>query len=131
MILSHEPPPNYEEIKKVMGAIWDEGVVFAYGDTIHTKRDDLLPDILIHEAVHQRQQGNSPSVWWNMYLKDWTFRYNQEKAAYAEQILFLKRVIKDRNVLYRCMVEVAKDFSSRLYGPIISYEEAIKMFTKL
>ena len=130
MIISHEKPPNYEDIKKALGDVWEQDVAITYGDTIHTARTDLLPDVIVHEQVHQKQQGNSPAVWWQMYLTDKTFRYEQERAAYIAQAKFIKKYILDRNARFKCLSEVAQDFSSPIYGNIITYDDAIKLLTK-
>lgn len=130
MRIEHTPPPNYDEIKRRLNVNFDDGLVFTYGDTIYTKRTDLLPDVIIHEQVHIKQQALSPSVWWNMYLNDWTFRYTQELEAYREQAKFIKKYILDRNARYKCISEVAQDFASPIYGPIISYDDAIKLLTR-
>lgn len=130
MKLSHEKPPNYDDIKQSMGDVWEQDVALCFGDTIHTKRTELLPDVIVHEKVHENQQGFSPQIWWQMYLKDKDFRYSQELAAYTEQAKFIKRCILDRNARFKCLQEVAKDFASPIYGPIISYQDALRILTK-
>ena len=74
--------------EKYFGASWDKGTIFAYGDTIHAKNPSrITPDVEAHELVHLRQQRDiGKDIWWDMYLKDASFRESQEVPAYKTQL---------------------------------------------
>lgn len=78
-------PPNVDLIRMVLGTI-PQDAVFTYGDTIYKMMDVELPeDVLSHEKVHEKQQGNKVDIWWKNWLENKVFRYQQELEAYAHQ----------------------------------------------
>ena len=125
MKVIYEYPPNIEKIKKVL-SIPESGVVFTYGDTIYNPSKGTIDELLEkHEEVHMKQQTD-PEEWWSRYLTDITFRASQELEAYRAQYKEAKKVIKDRNILFKYLKLLAKDFSSEQYGNPMSFEQAIK-----
>ena len=122
-------PPNIELIKanfQISG-----NTVFCYGDTLYNPGGyKISSDLLAHEKVHQKQQGNDPSGWWRRYIEDKAFRLSQEVEAYRKQfrvyknslghISFKNRLEKEQAFLNR----IATDLSSALYGSLISLPEA-------
>ena len=101
--ISTEPPPCYEAAREKFSCdFYAEPVapVFTYGDTIHVASGHLQDDVLAHELVHVRQHAaypGGPAAWWERYLADEMFRYEQEMMAYKEQYRFIDRTVKDRN----------------------------------
>ena len=89
-ILSHEFPPNYENLVKKFGVSWDKGVTVTYGKTIYSK-DPIPPHLLAHEIIHIRQQEaiGGAEIWWKMYMKYSYFRFNQELQAYREEYKYV------------------------------------------
>lgn len=130
-------PPNYKEIRGVLPAAREPGVLFCYGDCIYNPSGEKIPPWLIkHEEVHERQQAavGGPEAWWRMYLTDPAFRYAQELeahvvewAAYKDKAPFPTR--KERE---RYLEAIARRLSSRLYGGnggVESYTKALAEIT--
>lgn len=116
-------PPNIEEIKKYFKIT--PNTVFTYGDTLYSPQGIKLPDHLIeHEKVHQKQQGKQPAGWWNEYIKQSTFRLDQELEAYRKQFQFYK--IKNKTWM-PFLKKIVLDLSGPIYGNIISYWEAFNL----
>lgn len=123
-----EKPPNWEILEKKFKVKW-ENVVVTYGDCVYSAKQ-IPPDLVVHESVHVRQQGDNPKEWWDKYLKDKEFRLNQELEAYKEQTIYIRKKVKDRNLQYRCIHKLASDLSGEMYGKCISFHEAYKILIK-
>lgn len=124
-------PPNYVAITDALGVV--RGAVFCYGDTIFNPFDvDITPDIEVHEAVHMRQQGEYPDVWYYKYLNDSEFRLSQEIEAYGEQYNFIKKHMRGK-LLEWGLDRMAQALSGKEYGGLLSFGEAkckIKLHSK-
>jgi hypothetical protein len=122
-------PPNYQDIKKVLNP--PESAVFAYGSTIHNPSgQEIPPDIIIHEAVHEKQQRlfGTPELWWQKYLLDLDFRLDQEVEAYSAQYQYLKEYLPNK-----AMKEVLTDLAQnlvKLYSVGLTYQEACTRIRK-
>lgn len=128
-IVKHNPP-NILEIKAVFPI--DEHTVFTYGDTLYNPGGwDISENLLVHEKVHQRQQGKDPEGWWEKYMVDEHFRLSQEIEAYRKQYQAFRKSLGQYSVLEKnrrqneFLERIAKDLSGPLYGNIISFEEAV------
>ena len=90
MKIVNEKPPIFDKIVKAGMSPSLDSTIFTYGDTIYNPSGRPIPDHLIaHEARHFKQQGNDPAAWWDKYLVDKEFRFEQEAEAYANQYKFL------------------------------------------
>lgn len=130
------PPPKhiYDAVKKKINPDirWENGIVFTYGYNIHSIRQ-LTPDLLVHEMVHVRQQTTgplSPDEWWERYLEDSDFRLAQETEAYKEQVVFLRKVVKNREDVAKQVHRIAQLLSGPIYGNLISYQQAMSAISK-
>jgi len=124
IITKEEYPPNIEEIKKYFDLTGEE--LFCYGDIIYNPHKKLLtPDLVNHEMVHMEQQGKDKDAWWDLYLKDKTFRASQEIPAYQVQYQTAKKHIKDRNQLFNYLKQLALNLSGPTYGDVLTFNEAI------
>ncbi len=118
-------PPNIDRIRTVLPV--HEGVLFSYGGAIYNPQNVHIDGPLeAHEAVHAKQQGDKTEEWWNQYLEDPKFRYEQELEAYRTQYKEICKLVKDRNLRYKFLNAVARDLSSPLYGNCVTLLEAIK-----
>lgn len=120
MKILNEQPPVSDIWKRAheLFEIDDSGTVYAWGDTIYNPAGIHLPDeIVIHESVHSRQQHamGGPSMWWEKYLTDATFRAAQEAEAYYAQYRAYCSTHKDRNQRARYLHEISSIFSSPMY----------------
>lgn len=114
-------PPNYEEIRRHFPT--DDKTFYTYGDTIYTLQKEIPEDILEHEKVHQKQQGQAPDWWWKRFLIDPQFRKEQEAEAYGVQLRWVRERTSDK-VGKECLFDLACALSSPLYGLNISHHEA-------
>lgn len=125
-------PPNFLKIQATLNP--QKGAVYAYGDTIYNPDNiTLYEDLVKHEEVHKAQQeklGNI-EVWWDEYLTNPKFRLEQELEAYNKQYLFLKNIIRNKE-LKEALQEMAHALSHD-YGLDITYNQAesrIKKYAK-
>lgn len=92
-------PPNIEQIRYHLDPpAW---TVFTYGSAIYApNHDELYPDIIHHEQVHQKQQlgYRNPGEWWDIYLNDSEFRKEMEIEAYSAQYEWLKERISNKDL---------------------------------
>jgi hypothetical protein len=118
-------PPNIEKIRATFTL--HKGIVFTYGDTIfNPDRSNIDPALACHEATHCRQQGDDPESWWERYLVDPQWRVLQEIEAYRAQWKQARKMIKDRNIRHKLLMNIARDLSSAIYGNAISFDAAYK-----
>jgi hypothetical protein len=116
-------PPNIEKIKKKFN-LTGINVVFTYGDTIYSPHSDKLPEhLIVHERVHEKQQGKEPEQWWNRYLSEDNFRIQQESEAYRTQYNFVAPKVS-RQQRRQFLKELATSFSSKMYGSILTFNQA-------
>lgn len=124
MKILNQYPPNIDKIRERFPGL-PLNVVFTYGDIIYNPTNGFInTPLLVHEETHTKQQGNDPKTWWDKYLTDDIFRFNQELEAYRNQYKKMKRNIKDINKLSQQLDFIVKDFSGPMYGNIVSYDEA-------
>lgn len=134
LTIVHDYPPNFEIIKAVLPHASDR-FVYCYGDKVYVPDGhEVTPDILFHESIHARQQGNDPDVWWKRYLTDRGFRLNQEVEAYGEQYAWLCAHVKGSNAFKKwALSSMADALSGVNYEGLMSYgaaESAIKRYAR-
>lgn len=116
-------PPNYAEI----AAKWrlPEGVVFTYGDTVYTKDGYCSDHVLVHEAVHVRQQAKygGPGYWWIDYLDDPGFRLKQEIEAYQAQWVYIEKT-RGRSEKRGLLSQLSADLAGPMYGNLLTRKQA-------
>lgn len=115
-------PPNIKEIREAFD-LSGLNPVFTYGDTLYNPGgDDIMPHLMAHEMVHQRQQGANPKGWWQRYLSDEDYRLRQEVEAYRVQWKAAKNMPRpSRRRLFRAITE---DLSGKMYGNLVDLEKA-------
>lgn len=127
MKIIKEYPPNIEEIKKVFD-IEGKPVVFTYGEVLYNPTGGEIPQhLLVHEETHTKQQGDDPAGWWRKYISDQKFRLDQELEAYKKQYKFYCMQTANRNKRFELLQRIARDLSSKVYGNIISFNDAFKL----
>ena len=127
MKIKRERPPVYDLIVSA-GMRPHEGVVYTYGDTIYNPSGNELPDHIVHhEETHCLQQGDDPDAWWERYVTDPYFRFEQEAEAYAAQYDFMCESIRDRNRRSKILFDMALMLSGPVYGGTVSHSVARKM----
>jgi len=111
-------PPNFEQIKAAFPKAESPGVLFAHDQIIYNPSGIVIPPALIaHEEVHlNRQRNGGPNSWWDQYLTDNEFRYNEELLAHVAEFKALKA--GDRNASARLLMSTAL----RLVAPLYNYQ---------
>lgn len=116
-------PPNIDTIRQYLSPPLQ--AIFAYGDKIYNpSKIPVYEDVVEHEKVHIKQQSQytSPDYWYTKYLLDKDFRLDQEVEAYSRQYLFLKKIIRNKE-LKEALQEMAHALSHD-YNLNISYNQA-------
>lgn len=120
----NKKPPVYDKCKEKFDINWNKGIAFAYDGNIYCKRK-LLKSKIAHEKVHIEQQTEmGVEKWWDKYLEDDKFRLSQEMEAYTGEVIFLMIHERDYKKRDKMLEKILRDFSSSMYGNIISYEAA-------
>lgn len=113
-------PPNIAEIRKVFPV--DESFIFTYAPHIYVPSGrPLSVQLEAHEAVHIRQQGDYPAVWWARYLYDPTFRHEQELEAHRAELRAVKRHRP------RARRAIAARLASPMYGSMVTFQKAMRL----
>lgn len=127
MKISTEWPPNIEEIREHFDVSKD--VLFCYGDTIYNPLNiKPRPDLVAHEKIHSKQQGNDPDGWWRKYVDDPKFRVEQEAQAYGAQAKHIQKRA-GYAAAKRAVASFADFLSSPVYGSSISRMDAYVMIS--
>lgn len=122
-------PPNFEAIVAVFPDAAGPNTIFAFGDVIYVPSGNNLPQELYdHERVHgARQTDIGVERWWNQYLADPKFRWDEELMAHAAEYRSFCTLNRDRNVRSRYLAAVSQRLASPLYGRLMSYREAKRL----
>jgi hypothetical protein len=115
-----ERPPNFDRILAAFPDADKPGVLFAYGEHVYNPSDVQIPDALVvHEGVHQvRQLRITPERWWEMYITETEFRYNEELLAHVAEYRARANGFRDRNYLAMLLSVTA----IRLIAPLYNYQ---------
>lgn len=120
------PPPIYLKIRQKFHVKYED-IVIAYYPNIHVREGFLPQHKIRHEMVHiNRQKEIGVVEWWDKYLKDDKFRLTEELEAFKEEIKFIQSPFcryleSDKKLLVDILL---KEISGKLYGNLLTYEEA-------
>jgi hypothetical protein len=118
-------PPNIEFIRQHFEL--DGNEIFTYGDTVYSPTGPISVWLIAHEKVHCRQQGADPDGWWQRYVDDIQFRFEQELQAHRAEYKCVIKHIKDINVRRKLLYAISRRLSSPLYGSLVSHQEALML----
>lgn len=126
MRIVYNYPPIYQKVVKAFPAARSEGVIFTYGDTIfNPSKCSIPPAILAHEEVHSRRQGKTAGLieeWWDQYLVDKQFRFDEELIAHKEEYnWYIKSSLREKRIALNF---IAKRLSSPVYGNLTTLKRA-------
>lgn len=118
MAIKKAYPPNYAEILKAIPNAQRAGVIFAYHPDIYVPSGNQLSNSLLqHETVHlMRQEIVGVEKWWEQYLADPEFRYQEELLAHATEYDVLLGGSSNRNSRRAALKRVASRLAGSLYG---------------
>lgn len=129
-IIYGEYPPNYKAITDVFDIKDHPGIVFTYGEKLYIPSGEK-PDkhLLRHEETHERQHAEiGADSWWERYLVDPGFRFEQELEAYRNQYRSMATLTLEQRIGY--LNHIASDLAGPMYGNILTFEEAKAEITK-
>jgi hypothetical protein len=133
-------PPIFDRILEVFPNADKPGVLFAFDGCVYNPSGNVIPPALIaHEEVHLKRQRDlgpnphsttkwsGPDLWWDNYLEDSEFRYNEELLAHVAEFK-TQRTTNDRNFGARLLMHTALRLVAPLYNyqPPRSLQEAMK-----
>jgi len=97
-------------------------VIFAYAPNIYTMGDtNLPPDLMAHESVHiERQQVIGVKVWWDKYLTDPQFRYDEELLAHVAEYKQLCSMLAVAAKREKALKHVTNKLASGLYNNMVT-----------
>jgi hypothetical protein len=128
-------PPNWDQIVAAFPqAATRKGVLFAHGEDIYNPSDVYVTQALhVHEAKHCARQFQRADAWWDRYIADPEFRYEEELLGHAEELKVHMSTLRDRNARYRALSSVAFRLVSDLYNyvPRRSYKQAMAQLSNL
>lgn len=124
-------PPIYEKIIQ-SGLKPQDNTVFAYGNDLYIqelKENEISSFLMVHEEVHMKQQGDNPEVWWDKYLTNTKFRFDQEVEAYRAEYRKICEMFKNKAQKW-FKHELAKQLSSPMYGSLVTISQAENLIRK-
>lgn len=116
-IISKEFPPNIEDIRAQFPLTGNE--IFAYDGVIyHPGTGHLTAPLIAHEQVHFRQQEafGGASQWWDKYLEDAEFRYQEELEAHREELRIFVKLTRRRDAHWKYARQLGERLASPVYG---------------
>lgn len=127
MKIVNEYPPNYAMIRENFPDISSYKPCFCFGGIIYNPFEGQIPeDIIYHESIHSKRQGDNPESWWVRYCLDTAFREEEEIFAYASQLNFIRKFVP--KATEEALDEFAAILSSSLYRLGTDYH---KIYTKI
>jgi hypothetical protein len=135
-------PPNFNEILAVLPDARKDGIIFAYAPDVYVPypTGKLHQSLVAHEKVHIRQQLDfaysmpasgevetqpirvsppdtviGPEGWWDLYLKDGAFRFDQELEAHRAEYAWWRKH-KTQRIASNMLDRIAERLASGLYG---------------
>jgi hypothetical protein len=118
-------PPNFDKILSAMPEARKAGVIFAYDGKVYAPGcRKITRELDAHERVHVERQGADPAGWWDRYIAEPEFRFEEELVAHqAEYAMFCRRFL-DPMKRYVQLGVIAKKLASPLYGSLITPGQA-------
>lgn len=128
-IIKNERPPNFSAIAAKFPLAYGQGVIFAYAPYIYSPHTLVLPVSLIaHENVHiERQKAIGVELWWQRYIDDVEFRFEEELLAHRAEYISLKELAPSRQGRRAALKIVGAKLSQPLYGRMVTAAKAMQM----
>ena len=123
MNVVHDYPPNFHKILPEFPLADRKGVIFTYGNIIYAPHgEEVQRPLIAHESVHSERQGNDPEGWWEKYLDDRQFRYDEELLAHIREYQAYWYMSRKERMWY--LGQIAKRLASPLYGSMVPQQKA-------
>lgn len=121
-------PPNYAAVKAAFSLRSGTGTIFAWGQTIfNPDRIIITPSLHAHEEVHSiRQLAMGVEEWWDRYMVDTRFRFDEELLAHRAEFERCKDgpPMLSATAQRKTLGQIARRLSGPLYGRLITPEKA-------
>lgn len=133
MEILSEYPPNFDKISAALPGAHKEGVIFAYYPYVYKPHGDpeIRPELVAHEQVHLNRQaeGDGPEQWWDEYISNAAFRFEEEKLAHIVEAKSLVNQASDcrRATRRRIATWIGGRLAAPLYKSTSSKRECIKL----
>lgn len=125
MIIVKDFPPNIEEIRSRFKLKGSE--LFCWGNKIYVPSGkSVAPQLIAHEKVHCRQQGDDIEGWWSRYLEDAEFRFDQELEAHQVEYKAYCHNGANRGQRRMYLRMMSRRLASAMYGNVCTAKEAKK-----
>lgn len=133
-IVHYQFPPIIDQIAAVFPGAMTPGVVFSWGDTIfNPSGEEIHRSLIAHEMIHLTRQGLAPGSalarWWQDYLTDPAFRFEEEKLAHIAEFGWW-RLHSSGRIRNLALDFIAGRLSGPLYGRMISRPQAETLLRK-
>ena len=124
-----EFPPVYSKLIGKFPIEGNKGVIFSWGGIIYNPYSIYIPPhLIVHEAVHGlRQIDQGIENWWDNYISDDQFRFDEELQAHVAEYLALVGDNANRPIRRRAMKQVTKRLCGPLYGKMSSLDKAKRL----
>lgn len=122
-------PPNYAKIVAAFPHVeHNRHVLFCYGRFIWNPYGCTLAERdHAHEKVHSNRQGDNPEAWWERYLADPVFRFEEEVLAHVVEYAFVSGPDTARNERRFYLNHIAERLAGPLYGRLITKDLAKRL----
>lgn len=119
-------PPVYARCAALFD-IDGKPILFAWGDKIYNPMDiDIPKELIAHERVHGERQTSDPAKimrWWDRYLADDAFRFEEERVAHRAEWLYYAKRNPGKNT--RPVLDaIAGRLAGALYGSLTTISAA-------
>lgn len=134
-------PPNFVAIRTAFPqVVGRQGILYAWGDRVYNPSGVNVPWWLHeHEETHGKRQlagtvlrhgEDSPvNAWWDRYIRDATFRLEEEIPAHQAEWRVFKSIKLNHKDQKTYLASMAQRLSGPLYNNMISLADAIKEIT--
>lgn len=124
-------PPIYDQIALAFPIAKRRGIIFAWGNKIYNPNNVSIPSQLIaHEGMHGRRQGNNIRGWWQRYLDEKEFRLVEETLAHIVEMTCLLGPNPNRQMRRHILRSTAKRLANPIYRHGISREKAYDLLKR-
>lgn len=120
-------PPNFSRIIARFPMAQRQTVIFAYEPHIFAPTGKVSPAIVAHEEVHiRRQKDIGVERWWDRYLSEAPFRYEEELLAHRAEYRYMLGENGSRQMRRSALKIVATKLAAPLYGGMVSVATAMR-----
>lgn len=124
------PPPNHQIILDTFKLHGRRGILFCYGGTIYDPHGvGVHPSKVPHEKVHsERQRAAGVEAWWDRYLVDVTFRFDEELPAHVAEYAWFEGLPRNQRRIH--LRNIARNLAGPLYGHMLTVHEAKRLISR-